>query len=94
MKPSPLPPDVPTLVEALQAALAERQALLARPDMHQVDCALTALGQRVRYLLDRLEALVPPAAEGTPLVALEGEDTVPGVFDSFVDRDGPQRRAS
>jgi hypothetical protein len=64
--------EVPPLMEALQAVLAERQALLARLDTSRRGFALSALDFRAAFLLDRLAAVVPP--EAPPSMARPGEE--------------------
>ncbi len=75
-----------TLVAELEAAMRERQLLLAGRDAPAVRPRIDALGWRVAELLDQIAAVYPPAA-------LDVQAVVSGEFDRFLDRGGAQRRA-
>ena len=76
------------LIDALQAALVERQALLAGPDTLRAWRRTAALDVLIAGLLEQLAAVQPPTA------LLENEAAAPGEFDCFLNGGYAQRRAS
>ena len=80
-------PALRGLLAKLEAALGERQVLLARPDTPAAQARIDALELRLEELMDQLTAAHPPAS------MLEDEAVVPGEFDRFVGRGDPERRA-
>ena len=62
MQPKDLPREARLVVCALGTALSERQSLLAGQNAREAWPALAVTGQRATSLLDRLAALLPPAA--------------------------------
>ncbi len=81
------PSAVRDLLTRVQAALSERQALLAGPDTPLVRSRIDALDLRVTELLAQIATIQPP--EGT----LDDQAAVPGEFDSILGRGHSKQRA-
>jgi hypothetical protein len=75
------------LIDALQAVLAERQAVLTGPDTRAARDRGAALGLRAAGLLRQIERLYPPGG------ALEDQAAAPGEFDRFLNHGGAERLA-
>ena len=79
-------PATGPLIDALQAALVERQTLLAGPNTPAGQDRSDALKLRIDALLDRLARVHPPTA-------LKDQTAAPGEFDRFLHGGGAQRLA-
>jgi hypothetical protein len=64
------------LVAAIEAALAERQALLRGPDTAETRDRRAAIGLRLAGLLDQLAALVQPEAPSQTLEDFDDQATL------------------
>ena len=80
------PDSVAHALVQIEAALLERQTLLAGRDTPAARDRIDALGLRVAALLEQIARVQPPAA-------LDLDDEAPGEFDRFLDRGGAERRA-
>ena len=76
------------VITALQAALGERQALLAKPDTFGAWRRTAALDVLIAGVLEQLAALQPPAA------VLDNQAAAAGEFDRFLNRGYAERRAA
>jgi hypothetical protein len=89
MQCAPPTPGVRDLRTRIEAALLERQALLAWPDADapQVRDYIEALGLRITWMLEQVARLSPP------LGALDDQAALPGKFDRFLNGRHAERRA-
>jgi len=76
------------IMMVLQAALVERQILLAGPDTLQTVRRVAALGLHIAELLDQLAAVHPPRG------SLKDQASVPGEFASFLSGNHAKRLAT
>ncbi len=81
------PPGVRDLLTRVEAALVERQTLLAGPDTPLVRARIDALDLRVTELLAQIATVQPPER------TLDDQAAAPGEFDRFLKRGHSKRGA-